>query len=127
MMKSEEIFGPWDFNCRCSMSEDYLTQVAKEIDFNRKTTPTRIIRNGPATIVMWKDGTKTIVKKSADTIDDPYGAFCAALAKKVYGSNSRVHKLVAKTEDYSKTSDGLAARLEKALDSLSENLKRIKR
>ena len=53
-----------------------------------------IIRNGPATIVLWEDGTKTIVKKSADSPDDQYSAFCAALARKVYGSNHKIHKMV---------------------------------
>ena len=57
-------------------------------------TPTRIIRSGIATIVLWEDGTKTIVKRSDDTEDDPYAAFCIALAKKIYGSNSAVKRII---------------------------------
>lgn len=73
-------------------------ELIKAYDAKMRVTPWRIIRNGPATIVIWMDGTKTIVKKSADTPDDDYSAFCAALAKKIYGNNSRIHKIVAKTE-----------------------------
>lgn len=54
----------------------------------------RIVRNGPATIVFWSDGTKTIVKKSADAPDDMYYAFTAAFAKKCFGSNSQIRKII---------------------------------
>lgn len=56
--------------------------------------PTKIIYNGPATIVFWVDGTKTIVKKSKKEKDNKYNAFCAALAKKIYGTNSNVNRIV---------------------------------
>lgn len=57
------------------------------------------MRNGKATIVFWDDGTKTIVKCEDGDRQDPYTAFTAALAKKIYGSNSRVKKIVNKTEE----------------------------
>ncbi len=56
--------------------------------------PERIIYNNPATIVFWKDGTKTVVKKSPKEKFNAYNAFCAALAKKIYGNNSQVQKIV---------------------------------
>ena len=58
--------------------------------------PERILRNGSVTIVFWKDKTKTLVRKSENSADDPYTAFCAALAKKIYGNNSRVKKILDK-------------------------------
>lgn len=61
-----------------------------------KFEPKQILQNGPVTIVFWKDGTKTIVRKSENSADDPYSAFCAALAKKIYGNNSRVKKILEK-------------------------------
>lgn len=57
-------------------------------------SPKKIIRNGPVTVVFWDDGTKTLVRRNADSPDDPYVAFCAALAKKIYGNNTRVKKLI---------------------------------
>lgn len=57
-------------------------------------TVDHIIYNDPATIVFWKDGTKTVVKKSPKEPYNKYTAFCAALAKKVYGNNSQVNKIV---------------------------------
>lgn len=56
--------------------------------------PDKVIKNGPALVVFWCDGTKTIVKRKKGEKDDLYHAFCAALAKKIYGSNSQIHKMV---------------------------------
>lgn len=57
-------------------------------------TPKRILRSGPATIVFWVDGTKTIVKRAPDEEDNEYAAFTAALAIRIFGSNSKVKKIV---------------------------------
>lgn len=57
----------------------------------------RILASGNRTIVFWADGTKTVVRKSDDTPYTPYSyydAFTAALAKKVYGNNSQVNRIV---------------------------------
>ena len=60
--------------------------------------PKKIIRSGEYTTVLWMDGTKTIVKRMPGSEDSDYAAFTAALAKKVYGTNSKVERIVAKTE-----------------------------
>ena len=54
----------------------------------------KIIVNGDSTIVFWADGKKTIVKKSEDDEYDLHHAFCAALAKRIYGHNSTVKKMI---------------------------------
>lgn len=62
----------------------------------------RVVKNGPALIVFWADGTKTIVKRKKGEKDEPYHAFCAALAKKIYGSNSQIKKIVDNIQDETK-------------------------
>jgi len=54
----------------------------------------RIIFNDPATIVFWTDGTKTVVKCQEGQTFNPYFGFCAAIAKKLYGNNSRLNRIV---------------------------------
>ena len=67
--------------------------TGKEIDGEVRTiTPEKIFRCGNATTVIWKDGTKTIVKLMPGADDSDYGAFTAALAKKIYGGNGKVMK-----------------------------------
>lgn len=45
-------------------------------------------------VVIWMDGDKTIVKRSDNDSDDIYMAFTAALAKKIFGSNSAVKRVI---------------------------------
>lgn len=63
-------------------------------DASWRYIPKKIIYNGPATIVFWADGEKTVVKRSKKEKDNKYNAFCAALAKKIYGNNSKVNRFV---------------------------------
>lgn len=62
----------------------------------------KIISNGPATIVFWNDGTKTIVKRDNYDEDDLYDAVANALAKKIFGSTSKFHKTIDKKIIYVK-------------------------
>ena len=56
--------------------------------------PVKIIHNPKAVIVFWNDDTKTVVKRMEGDKDDIYAGFTAALAKKIYGSNSAIKRLI---------------------------------
>lgn len=56
--------------------------------------PEKIMKHERATIFFWKDGSKTVVKRSKGEPDDTYSAFVNALAKKMFGSRTAVKKLV---------------------------------
>ena len=62
--------------------------------------PIKIVQSsdGKFTTVYWGDGNKTVVKCEDGTVSDDYEAFTAALAKKIFGSNSAVKKIVSTTE-----------------------------
>ena len=75
-----------------------LDDVAK----NPKPYPKRIYKGDGKTVVMWEDGTKTIVKRAEGEPDNDYAAFTAALAIKVYGDNSKVNRIVRMTETVEK-------------------------
>lgn len=89
-----------------SLTTDAATMTINAGSINRKVFlravgfdvivyPKKIIRSGDCTIVFWCDGRKTIVRKSADVSDDSlYTAFTAALAIRMYGSNSRLKKII---------------------------------
>ncbi len=86
-----------DTNCRCNPDPGPLAKIFDEMaksicihDF----TPSRIVKSGPCTIVFWKDGSKTVVRCPVDTVPNDYEAFTAALAIKVFGTNSQVKKLI---------------------------------
>lgn len=60
----------------------------------------RILKSGNRTIVFWGDGSKTVVKRAEDEEDNLYNAFCAALAKRVYKSNSKLIKMLRDKVQY---------------------------
>lgn len=62
----------------------------------------KIIVNGPYTTVLWNDGEKTVVKRKADDSPDLQAAFTAALAKKIYGSQNAVKRILADKVTYHK-------------------------
>lgn len=77
--------------------QDVVDVVLEEL--GSVLTPKSIIHNRKTgeTIVIWRDRKKTVVKPRPGTENSPYFAFVSALAKKVYGSNSKVNRIVDKT------------------------------
>ena len=60
-------------------------------------TPVKIRKDGMVTVVFWRDGTATSVRCGAGEQYDDYVAFCAALAKKLFLSNSMVKRVLKNT------------------------------
>lgn len=60
--------------------------------------PTRIIRQDRATIVMFDDGTKRVVRLQDGEEDDIYDAICIAIAKRFLGSGAAIKNLVKQVE-----------------------------
>ena len=58
-----------------------------------------VIFNDPATIIYWKDGSKTVVKRSEDDIWDPEKGFCMAVIKKLYGHTSFIKRFMEPEEE----------------------------
>ena len=52
--------------------------------------------NDPVTVVMWNDGTKTIVRCSENDFYDPEKGLAMAIIKKVYGNDNSFHKIFKK-------------------------------
>ena len=57
---------------------------------------TRVIFNGPATIVFWEDGSKTVVKCKEGTHYDERTAIMWAIMKKNCGNNTRANRVMNK-------------------------------
>ena len=62
--------------------------------------------NDPVTVVMWNDGTKTIVRCSENDFYDPETGLAMAIVKKAYGNDNKFHKIFKKwlpDESYAET------------------------
>lgn len=53
----------------------------------------KVIFNDPATVVLWSDGTKTVVKCGPDDIFDKEKGLAMAIVKKMAGNDNRFHKV----------------------------------
>lgn len=56
----------------------------------------KVIFNAPATIILWKDGTKTVVKCGENETYDPEKGLAMALAKHYLGDHGRYYNLFKK-------------------------------
>lgn len=90
----ETQYTPFDFTAPVSIStfqRPWATGVGKNLlsAFNKSNVEiSKIVFNGPATIVWFNDGTKTIVKKTEDDADDREKAILLALTKKLLGNST---------------------------------------
>ena len=74
-------------------------EVTKLTMLEWKLTPKKVIFNGPATVVMWQDGTKTVVKKTEDDTDDREKAVMFAILKKACGSRGNMNRYLNKFKE----------------------------
>ena len=82
---------------------DFFTGIAGMEFFDarhQRTLPfpdiKRVIYSGPKTIILWGDGTKTIVSCGENENYDHYTGFCAAITKKLFGSTSHAKKVLGR-------------------------------
>ena len=67
--------------------EEALNRAFDPEMFGKSNTFTKVIYNGPATIILWNDGTKTVVKcKEGDPYSHEAG-FALAVLKRLTGNN----------------------------------------
>lgn len=85
-IKNKIIKGIYEMEEKVYMTKSTLTAIATW------TVPVikKVIFNNPATIVMWKDGTKTVVKAEGEDYD-PEKGLAMAIAKKAYGNQGNYY------------------------------------
>lgn len=84
-------------------TKELLNKLIGGTDEMKNVDVKKIIFSGPKTIVLWNDGTKTIVSMSKDELRfDPEAAFCAAYTKKMFGSNSKIKRIIKEKSNIKK-------------------------
>ena len=77
--------------------ENYSESIELRIDIPGMID--RVIFNDPATIILWNDGSKTVVKRSDDDVWDSEKGFCMAVIKKLYGNTSFIKRFIEPEEE----------------------------
>lgn len=78
------------------MAIDYSRQAKKNdiVKFGMCSVSIRkVIFNDPATVVLWSDGTKTVVKCGPEDKFDTEKGLAMAIVKKMAGNDNRFHKV----------------------------------
>lgn len=87
----------------------------------------KVIYNDPATIVLWVDGTKTVVKANDEPFD-PEKGLAMAIAKKALGNRGSYYetfkKWLPRTED-DETLDCLVRRLNEAMNNALDYMSKV--
>ena len=115
-----------------AMAIDYSrqsTEQTKKNDIVRlgmcNVSTRKVIFSNPATIVLWSDGTKTVVKCGPDDIFDKEKGLAMAIVKKMAGNDSRFHKVFKKwcKPDETNEDAGAYAKVLKELDQVAAQTK----
>ena len=93
--------GKWDCGTMPEPKKEW-PKHNPSLGYNKIPGIKNVIFNKPATIILWTDGTKTVVKcKEGDTYDREKG-FVMAYMKKILGNDNTFHKVIkqwVKAED----------------------------
>ena len=76
--------------------------------------PVKILKNGRATVVFFADDTKVVVKLPEGVEDNDYNAFCAAITKKMFGTNTRIKRKMEQITEIAPTAEEKKAAIKQA-------------
>lgn len=74
------------------VADDMISLSKTYNNMFKKDTPKKVIFNDPATIVYWKDGTKTVVKAEGESFD-PEKGLAMAIAKRHLGNEGNYYDI----------------------------------
>ena len=115
-------------NDLCKYVENDIEQT-KNLYYGLSLTIKDVIFNPPATIVLWMDGTKTVVKDQGEVFYDPEKGMAMAVTKKAFGNQGNYYNQFAKYLDiYEKKQEDESTQLyptsvlQDAVEKLKERL-----
>ena len=75
-------------------STEMLLDADYSVDINPISRIEKVIFNAPATIIIWNDGTKTVVKCQEGDIYDKEKGFAMCITKKFFGNKSKFNNVM---------------------------------
>lgn len=92
--------------------------IANGYTYNNTPEITKVIYNGPATIVFWSDGTKTVSKCDSNDKFDPEKGIAICIVKKLYGNNYSYNSVIGKWIPECSATESLMDSVDRFLSSL---------
>lgn len=117
-------FSPGDLEIECiALAEDVKTKDGVSSAFDIE----KVIYNEPATIVMWSDGTKTVVKCQDGDYYDPEKGLAMCIAKKALGNKGNYNNVFKKFAcEEPKTSEPILAFDKETTESINKACESIR-
>ena len=92
--KESKEMSTYTYNAYCKQDIDSVSKMTTQQDYYLIPGIAKVIYNPPATIILWENKTKTVVKCCETDIYDPEKGFAMAVIKKLCGNDSALfHKL----------------------------------
>ena len=88
------VFGKCEVNTGLKLGGECMQELI--VTTNYKLKIKRVIYNDPATIILWRDGTKTVVKCDKDDKYDPEKGFLLCVLKRLLGNKGNYNKELKK-------------------------------
>lgn len=85
----------------------------------------KVILNGDVTVVLWNDGTKTIVRRDKNDVYDPEKAILACMAKKLYENTGIFNEPIEDAMEKYSFSDRVL--LQRLLKNQQQQIKHLKK
>ena len=85
-----------DIMITAALAKQQLNSIYGVPKFNNPPTIKKVNFSGPMTVVIWEDGTKTLVKCSENDFFDCEKGLAMAIVKKMYGNDNSFHKIFKK-------------------------------
>lgn len=85
----------------------------------------KVILNGDVTIVLWNDGTKTVVRRDKNDIYDPEKAILACMAKKLYENTGIFNEVIEDTMEKRSFPDKIL--MQRLIKSQQQQIKHLKK
>lgn len=97
--KEEKKMPPKDGNTKTVYFDNLPFTIDRGHGFQKVPHINHVKFNGPATIVFWKDGTKTVVKHDGKGRKDKRLAILYAFIRKIYGEGKPYHNILNEIEE----------------------------
>lgn len=109
----------WELQKRLMLNSVYGIEISKLMGIKK------VIFNAPATIVLWNDGTKTVVKCSENDIFDPEKGLAFCFLKKLLGNDyyKTIRSEVRKYDEQKLTDIESESIVSNTLKSIADNIK----
>lgn len=109
-----------DITVTAEAAKAYLNSIYGVSKSNNPPAIKKVHFSGPMTVVIWEDGTKTLVKCSEDDFFDYEKGLAMAIVKKMYGNDNSFHKIFKKWIPDESTEDQVNERSKTLLKSLRQ-------